>query len=449
MEESLLSIAGKLLAVIALVCANGFFVAGEFSLVGLRRSRVAELAAQGHATAAALQRATDSLDSHLAATQLGVTISSLALGWIGEPALAHLIEPAFAWLPGSLAGIGAHALAVGLAFSIITVFHIVLGELAPKSMALQHPERTAMFIVRPLGLFLALFRPLIFLLNSLGNWVLRLVGLEPGQGEDRLHSTEELKLLVAQSQEAGLVQPAQQEVVERAFDMAALRVRSIMTPRLDVHWIDADEPTDVVLASIRESRHEQVVVARGTLDKFIGILRKQDLLDAYLDGRTIDPVAAVCEPLVVPDGGTVLQLLESFQSGLVQMAVVIDEYGVVQGIVTQTDLLEVLAGDIHDGELRMVQKRDDGSFVIDGTTAIDSALEQMGLPAIGSHDDFHTAAGFALARFGRVPAAGERFSWEGWSFEVSGLDAHRIDKILATKNEVAAAQADPALHEPA
>ena len=206
-------------AVLVLVVANGFFVAAEFSLVSVRRSRVAELVDAGRTNAAALQRAVNNLDANLAATQLGITISSLALGWIGEPALAHLIEPLLSSLPEWLAAAGSHALAVAIAFVIITALHIVLGELAPKSLALQHSEGTALWVIRPLGLFLFLFRPAIIALNGLGNLVLRLFGLRPGTGEESVHSPEELRLLVAESQEAGLLHRAQEEVVQRVFDI--------------------------------------------------------------------------------------------------------------------------------------------------------------------------------------------------------------------------------------
>src|SRR5215204_1478887 len=203
-----------ILAVFALVAANGFFVAAEFSLVAVRRSRVEELVATGRTNARALHRAVTALDANLAATQLGITISSLALGWIGEPALAHLVEPLLTALPGNLIGAASHAIAVAIAFIIITMLHIVLGELAPKSLALQRSEGTALWVVRPLALFLFIFRPAILFLNGLGNRVLRLAGLQPGGVEGSLHSPEELKLLVAQSQEGGLLQPIQQEALE-------------------------------------------------------------------------------------------------------------------------------------------------------------------------------------------------------------------------------------------
>jgi len=205
-----------ILAVFGLVAANGFFVAAEFSLVAVRRSRVAELVASGRRNAAALQRALEQLDANLAATQLGITISSLALGWIGEPALANLIEPV-------LGMAGAHAVAVTIAFGIITALHIVLGELAPKSLALQRSEVTALWVVRPLGLFLFLLRPAIAGLNGLGNLVLRAFGLQTGTAEESLHSPQELKLLVQASQDAGILQDAQEEVMVRALSIALAR----------------------------------------------------------------------------------------------------------------------------------------------------------------------------------------------------------------------------------
>ena len=452
MDESYLVIAGKLLAVLGLVAANGFFVAAEFSLVGVRRSRVEEMVAQGKSGAELLRRSVDNLDSNLAATQFGITISSLALGWIGEPALARLIEPALLGL-GDFASAGAHAIAVGVAFALITVFHIVLGELAPKSVALQRPERTALWVVRPLGLFLMLFRPAIFVLNGLGNAVVRLCGLEPGHAEDRLHSTEELKLLVAASREAGLVQQAQQEVVERAFGLGERRVRAIMTPRNDVYWIDANGTSEALLHGVRHSRHEQVVVARGSLDKVLGVLRKQDLLDLHLDGK-LSPgdsaglLTAVREPMVVHDGATVLQVLETFKDRPVQMALIVDEYGALRGVVTQTDLLEALAGDITVTEdEQAVVRRDDGSFLVDATLPIQDTFDQLGIGMVPeSRGEYRTLAGFILSRFGRIPVTGDHFDWDAAGdvrrFEVVDMDEHRVDKVLVTKAGAPAASAD-------
>ena len=444
MDQDLSIVLGKVLAVLALVAANGFFVAAEFALVGTRQSRIDELVAQGQARAKLLRRAVDNLDASLAATQFGVTISSLGLGWIGEPALARLIEPAFGSLGGAAAA-ASHAVAGTVAFCIITVFHIVLGELAPKSFALQRPERTALWIVRPLSLFLALFRPVIFLLNGLGNVVIRLFGLEPGSAEGRLHSTDELKLLVAASRDAGLVQQAQQEVVERAFGMGERRVRTIMTPRHDIYWIDANGSAEAMLQGVRNSRHDQVVVAKGTLDHVTGVLRKQDLLDLHLDGKPLLDrggdaaalLATVQEPLVVHDGATVLQVLEIFRNRPVQMALVVDEYGAFRGVVTQTDLLEALAGEIDDGDELDVVRRDDGSFLVDATISIQDAFEQLGIAKVpDDYSEYRTLAGFVLKRLGHIPTVNERFEWDTDGdvrrFEVVDLDGHRIDKVIVS-----------------
>jgi CBS domain containing-hemolysin-like protein len=256
-----------IVSILALVAANGFFVAAEFSLVAVRRSRVAELVAAARPNSRALQRAIDNLDANLAATQLGITISSLALGWLGEPALAHLIEPVLSGPLGSFATAGSHGIAVTIAFSIITTLHIVLGELAPKSLALQRSEGTALWVVRPLGLFRFLLQPAIVALNGLGNLLLRLCGLRPGTAQETLHSPEELKLLIAASQEAGLLQRAQQEVFERVLNIGNRRISEIMTPRVDVDWINAEDERKEILREIRECRHGQLLVGKGTIDE--------------------------------------------------------------------------------------------------------------------------------------------------------------------------------------
>lgn len=420
-------------AVLVLVAANGFFVASEFSLVAVRRSRVAELVADGRRNAQALLGAVDRLDANLAATQLGITISSLALGWIGEPALAHLIAPLLDMLPGSIASATAHAVAVAISFILITALHIVLGELAPKSLALQRSESTALAIVRPLSVFLFLLRPAILALNGLGNVVLRLFGLKPGAGEESLHSPEELKLLVAASQEAGLIQHAQQEVVERVLTIGERPIADIMTPRRDVEWIDAGDPPAETLKIIRECRHQQLLVGRGGIDEPLGMIVKKDLLDQALDGRPLDPMAVLRDPLVVHEGTRIFRVLERFQTAPVRLAIVINEYGVLEGIATQTDLLAAIAGDIPDaeGDTPHVVEREDGSLLIDGTAPAHEAFSRLGLrPPEG---DFHTFAGFALERLGRLPEVGEAFAYEGWRIEIVDLDGRRIDKLLASR----------------
>ena len=409
--------------------------ASEFSLVAVRRSLVAELVSARRTNATALQRAGYNLDAYLAASQLGITISSLALGWIGEPALAHLSEPLLSGLPDSLATTGSHAVAVAIAFIIITALHIVFGELTPKSLALQRSEGTALWVVRPLRLFLFLLWPAIITLNGLGNFLLRLCGLRPGTGAESLHSPEELKLLVAASQEGGLLNQAQQEVVERVFNIGDRRIADIMTPRVDIDWIDADDPHEEILRTIRKCRHEQLLVGRGSIDEPVGMILKKDLLDQVLDGKSLDPMAAIREPLIVHETASIFRVLDQFRKAPVRLAMVIDEYGSLDGIVTQTDLLEAIAGDLPDVEDEEpdIIERDDGSLLIDGMMPAHDAFDRLGFPLRSADRDFHTIAGFALSQLGHLPEVGEHFDYEGWRFQIVAMDGRRIGKILARR----------------
>ncbi len=335
-DASLTSIVG-VLSVLVLVLANGFFVASEFSLVAVRRSRVSQLVAQGRRSASVLARAVEKLDLNLAACQLGITISSLALGWIGEPALADLFEPFLPNFLGLHANFGAHGIAIGIAFILITALHIVVGELAPKSLALQRTEQTALLVVRPLAVFTFIFKPAIAFLNWLGNLVLRLVGLRPASGQETLHSPEEIRLLVAESQEAGLLHRTQQDVVERVISISNREVSDIMTPRGDIEWADANDSLEEVLRAIRNCRHEQLILARGSVDEIVGVISKQDLLDQVIDGNSLDPVAVVHQPLVLPETIPILRTFERFKSQPVRMAVIVDEYGLIKGIVRRSE----------------------------------------------------------------------------------------------------------------
>lgn len=434
MSDEAWSTAFGLAAVVALVLANGFFVAAEFALVSVRRSRVAELVANRQRNAIALRRATDQLDAHLAATQLGITLASLALGWIGEPALAHLIEPALRWLPASLGTAAAHSAAIGIAFIVMTALHIVLGELAPKSLALQRSERTALAIVRPLSLFLFAFRPAILVLNGLGNGVLRLLGLRPGHGEGAQHSTAELNLLVEASQQAGLIEEAQQEAVERILAIGARRARDIMTPRHSVEWIDLDGEPDAVRAAIRACDHARMVVSRGLIDELVGVVAKQDLLNQLLAGGPIDVAGAMQPPIVVHEGISILALLEIFRRRSVRLAIVVDEYGSLEGIVTPMNMLEAIAGEIPEvGEAPSVVARPDGALSIDGMMPAVDGLDRLGVAHDADGEDFTTMAGFVISRLGRIPAVGDGFATQGWHFEVTEMTGRRVARLLATR----------------
>jgi CBS domain containing-hemolysin-like protein len=322
--------------------------------------------------------------------------------------------------------------AVTIAFIIITALHIVLGELAPKSLALQRSESTALWIVRPLSVFRYLFRPAIVTLNGLGNALLRLCGLRPGTAEETLHSPEELKLLIAASQEGGLLHEAQGEVVERVLNIGNRRISDIMTPRIDIDWIDIDHEQEESLQRIRECSHGQLLVSTGSVEELLGVILKRDLFDQVLDGHTPNPMAVIRKPLAIHEATPIFEVLEQFKKAPVRLATILDEYGVLQGIVTQTDLLEALAGDLPavEGEEPDMLEREDGSFLIDGMMSAQDAFDRLGLRT-RPEGDFHTVAGFALFELGRLPETGESFDYEDWRFEVVDLDGRRIDKVLA------------------
>lgn len=424
-----------LLAVLALVAANGFFVAAEFSLVSVRRSRVTELVETGRTNARLLQRATDRLDSNLAATQFGITLSSLALGWIGEPALAHLIEPLLSGFSTEWASAGAHGFSVAVAFMIITILHIVLGELAPKSLALQRSEGTALWVVRPLALFLFLCRPAIMMLNGLGNLVLRLVGLGPSTGEDSLHSPDELKLLVAESHGGGLLNRTQQELVERILNIEERSISTIMTPRRDVEWIDIDDTPEEIRAMLRDCPHEHLLLGRENIDEPLGMILKKDILVQMLDGQSLDLAAAIRQPVVVHETASVFRVLDQFKKAPVRLAIVVNEYGILEGLITPADLLSAIAGGLPDeeGERPDIVLREDGSMLIDGKTPAFEAFNRLGLRHPPQDHDFHTIAGFAIFRLGHLPEVGEHFTYERWRFEIVDMDGRRVDMLLVQR----------------
>ena len=376
----------------------------------------------------------DRLDAYLAACQLGITISSLALGWIGEPALARLIEPLLAGL-GSFAVAGSHAIAVAIAFTIITALHIVLGELAPKSLALQKTEATALRRGTPtLGLSFSAPTGDRFTERPRQSGAQAMRPPSWRLPKNSLHSPEELKLLIAASQEAGLLRQEQQEVVARVLSIGDRPIGDIMTPRMDVDWIDIEDDRDTILKDIRECRHEQLLVGKGGIDAPLGMILKKDLLDQALDGKPIDPMAALREPLVVHEATPIFKVLEQFKKAPVRLAMIFDEYGALEGIVTQTDLLEAIAGDLPgvEGEEPDVVEREDGSLLINGMMPAQDAFERLSLRTPPDEGDYHTVAGFVLHELGHLPEVGEHFDHEGWRIEVIDLDGRRIDKVLAT-----------------
>ena len=336
-----------LLAVPVLVLANGYFVATEFALVAVRRSQVKLWVAAGRRGAGSVAAATDRLDDAIAATQLGITIASIGLGWLGEPALAGLLAPALARV-GIESMAAVHAVATALAFALITFLHVVVGELAPKAIALDRPGEVALVCARPLLIFGRVFRWVLILMNGAGNRLVRAFGIQPSGEAHRVHSTEELSLLVAESRDAGEIRPEQGRILGRVFRISRTRVKDVMIPRERVFAIDRATPTEALLDRLREEGYTRLPVYDGTLDRIVGILHTKDLFHLYAKTRLVLLADAIRPALELRPTLAIGEALRLFRRTRRHMAVVRDEGGPLLGIVTLEDVLEEIVGDIED-----------------------------------------------------------------------------------------------------
>lgn len=434
----------SLMAVMALVFANGFFVAAEFSLVTVRKTRVDQLLAEGHRGARVLRRALNDPDSYIAATQLGITMASIGLGWIGEPALAALMTPVFAGLPAPMSAAAAHSLAIAIAFAIITALHIVLGELAPKSVALQNPERISLWVVRPTELFMRVFWPFIVLLNGMGRRVVTAFGFRPPSGHSLVHSEEELKMLVTASQEAGVLEEQEEQMLHRVFGFADLMAGRIMVPRTEMVGIRADAGLEEVLDAISRVPYSSLPVYRADLDDIVGIVHVKDLFRGFAaTNRTQLNVAELAkEALTVPETMKADEVLAQMQRKGTDRAIVIDEHGGTAGLVTFERLMERIVGATgYRDRVEGASVLADGSVLLDGLTLVPDVNERFGL-----HIDetiYRTLGGYVLGRLGRRARIGDEIEVEGHCFRVHALDGLRVARVFVCRTERRPADSEP------
>ena len=431
---------GGLLGVFALILANGFFVAAEFALVTIRRTRVAQLIREGRPGAGNVEDAIRHLDSYIAASQLGITISSLALGWIGEPALAGLLERAF--------GEGAHAVAITITFVVITALHVIAGELAPKGIALQYPERTALVVAGPLRLFRAVFRPAIWLLNESGWAVARLLGVSRDIESGSPVEAEELRLVVQASAEAGALREEDRFLLQRVLRFGDLTVEAVMTPRTEVHAIPVDATVGEAQALVEEARHSRYPVYRGDLDNVVGVLHVRDLLGVAAE-EGIEPLMR--EAMMVPAQANVQELLREMRQRRTQFAIAVDEYGGSDGIVTLENVLEEIVGELQDEfeePGRATERRPGGVIRIDAGENVEVLTELLGIEV--EPGQYNTVAGLILERTGSIPSVGDRVTVGPYTLAVVEMDQQRIAAVEARPVEGAAgAAARAARPEPA
>lgn len=426
------------IAIVILVLANGFFVAAEFSMVSVRRTRIAELVARGETGAEAVQKAIENPDRVIAATQLGITLASLALGWVGEPALSHLIYPLLRLFPDAIRPELSHSISAALSFAVITFLHVVVGELAPKSIALQDPERTSLFVARPTLFAEQLFKPAIWVLNGAGNALLRLVGIQPASGHQLVHSIEELKMLVTASAESGVVEVEESEMLHAIFDFGELVVRQVMVPRTEVIAVEADTPLEDIIGLVTHSSYTKFPVYEENLDHIVGIVHVKDLLQAMQkeDCEGCTARTFVREPLFVPETISVSALLRHFRDNRQHIAIVMDEYGGTAGLVTLEDLLEEIVGEVSDPfdiDAPEFQMLEDGSVLIDGLSLIEEVNEQISVNLVDPNYD--TIAGYVLGKLGRIARSGDVVEGDGVRLRVHEMDGLRISRISLTLME--------------
>ena len=414
----------ELVAVGVLILLNAFFVAAEYGLVTARRTRIVELQHQGDRRARDVLRITSDPPRFIAAMQLGVTLTSLGIGALGEVALSRLFDRAISTL-----------LAVLLAYLVLTFLHVVIGELVPKGIALGHSEGTALFVSAPVRFFFIVMRPVVWFLEGATEIVLRWLGLKPPGADDDVLSEAELRMLVSRSTEGGEIEQQEQEMLYKVFDFADKEAKDVMVPRPEVVALSIDLPPEQCLEAVMDSPYTRYPVYRESLDNVVGILHVRDLFRALRDrGMHEVKVEDIIRPAhIVPETKDLAALLAEFRRANQHMAIVVDEYGDMEGIVTLEDLLEEIVGDIED-EFDLpdesIEQIDEDTVIIDGTFPIDDFNERFKTEM--PDEDYHTMAGFVFGLLGRQPEAGDTINHDGMRFDVLEIEGSRILKLAVT-----------------
>ena len=456
------STALDLAIVFLLVLANAFFVASEFALVSVRKTRIDQLAAEGNRTATVVQRAVRDLDRFIAATQVGITLASLLLGGIGERSLEPILSFLFSWVPEEWQGLTRGALVAGSAYFIMTALHVIIGELMPKSIALQRAEGTALWIGRPMSFFAAVFSPLIWLLNGIGNFLLRLLGFHAAEGHDQVHSPEELDMIFTESHKGGEINQTEFEILHRVVRFSDTNVRAVMVPRLEMQALPV-RMTRKELADFLQSRpHTRIPVYQESLDEIVGVVNSKDLEHLYslelsqemkhwqsvvaaksngqrlkeasqgtdADTKILDLKPLVVDAAFVPETIRIDRLLTELKKRRQQIAIIVNEYGVTSGLVTLADLLEQVFGDLPDEAAETepeILQRPDGSIKLAGGVSIDEVNELFGLGF--PSDEAVTMAGLVINALGRTAAVGDEVEIHGLRLRVDNVDRFRISTL--------------------
>jgi CBS domain containing-hemolysin-like protein len=402
-----------------LVFFNGFFVAAEFAIVKVRASQLEVKVKQGNRVAILSKHIVSHLDGYLAATQLGITLASLGLGWIGEPVVSKIIIKLMDLMGLAIEPELAHHIALPIAFAIITILHIIFGELAPKSLAIQRSERTTLAIAYPLQFFFFLFKPVVWALNSLANLILKSIGISPVHGAD-VHSSEELKFLVQQGQKSGEIDAAEYKIIKNAFDFSEQTANQIMVPRTQVFALDVNDYDDSIIDKVITESYSRIPCYEDNMDNVIGVVYLKDILIATRKNEPLNIRNIMRTILIVPDSKPIGELLNEFQLKHQQIALVVDEYGGTEGIITMEDILEELVGEIQDefdNEIPFVEKVGEKTYHAVASATIDDINDLLPHP-LEKDEQYESLAGYLILKFGKIPYVKEKIKVDDYEFTV-------------------------------
>ena len=431
----------NLFVIAFLLFSNGFFVASEFAMVKVRKTRIEQLVNEGNYNAKIALEALKDLDKFIAAVQLGVTIPSIGLGWVGEGTLAHIIEPVFAFIPGLGQDIATHTMAVSISFALITLLHVVIGELIPKSIALEFTEKTTLIIAKPMQIITFVFNPFIWILNGFGNWLLKLFHIPHSHRGSLVHSTEELDMLVNASYDGGVLNETEKDILHNAFKFSDLTAKQVMVPRTDMVCIPIDMSIEELNKLAAENQYTRYPVYEDDIDHITGLVHVKDLYSLLLKNEECPISAIQREILLVPETMTMDNLILEFKKRKGQMAIVIDEFGGTSGLITLEDVMEEIFGDVQD-EFDEEEEEEDikeiapDIYEANAMMRIDEIAEFFNLDEKDFDDeDVDTIGGLVVKQLGRLAEVNDSASLNGLNFIVKEIDGARITKLIIKKEQ--------------
>jgi putative hemolysin len=424
---------GELSIVLVLILMNGLFVVSEMAIISARKVRLQHLVNQGNKKARMALELASNPGRFLPTVQVGITLMAILSGARGESAISGLLLPVLVAVPALSAY--AQPIASTVAIAIITYLTIVIGELVPKQLALSNPERISVLVAKPLNLLGSLGSPLSHVLSISTNFIVKILGIRPSTEPDV--TEEEIRVMIGQGTESGMFEEAEQDMMERVMNLGDRKVGAMMSPRPDIVWLDIEDPWPVNRDKIVESQYSRFPVCKEVLDHVVGVIHVADMLSQSLVGEPVNLTTSLIQPLLVPESTKGLKVLEQFKETGTHIGMVVDEYGVIQGLVTLNDLLEEIVGNIQDVEQPeppQAVQREDGSWLLDGMLPIDEFLELFELDeeSIEQRGSYNTLGGFIIMQLGKIPQETDHFEWDHLKFEVMDMDGNRVDKVMVS-----------------